>query len=96
MRKVFSGKIACPGLASGRIVLSPSEPGVLVLGKAYSNLVLNPRVTKGIILTQGGLLSHPAVLAREFRIPCIFCPDFDLKEGKVELDAVKGEIRIME
>ncbi len=96
MGKVFKAGIACPGRASGRIVKSPEERGILVLGKAFPDLVLNPRVTKGLILKEGGLLSHPAVLAREHRIPCVVCPDFDLDHGIVELDAFHGIIRVLE
>ena len=50
----------------------------------------------GIITNIGGLLSHAAIVAREFRIPCIVGSENAteiLKDGQlIILDATKGEV----
>ncbi|OQX51053.1 hypothetical protein B5M47_02035 [candidate division CPR3 bacterium 4484_211] len=52
---------------------------------------------KGVITEQGGMLSHASVVARELRLPCIVAvPNATkvLKTGdKIEMDAIKGQIR---
>ena len=96
MEKVFKARIACPGRAEGRLTLSPDEEGILVLGKSFPNLLLNPRKVRGIIIREGGVLCHAAVLAREHRIPCVVCRDFPYEKGVVELDAVHGIIKVKE
>jgi len=54
---------------------------------------------KAIITEQGGLLSHAAIYAREYKIPCIVgVKDITkkLKTGdKVKIDFEKGEIEIL-
>lgn len=54
---------------------------------------------KGLITDEGGLLSHAAVVSREFKIPCIVGTKIATKKLKtgqfVELDAVKGVIKII-
>lgn len=55
--------------------------------------------TKGIITDEGGLLSHAAVLSREFKIPCIVGTKIatrKLKTGQlIEMDAMKGVVKVL-
>lgn len=52
-----------------------------------------------IITDEGGLLSHAAIISREFKKPCIIGTKIAtkvLKDGqKIEVDANKGIIRII-
>ena len=53
----------------------------------------------GIITDEGGLLSHAAIISREFSKPCIIGTKIAtrvLKDGDfVEIDANKGIVRIL-
>jgi len=53
---------------------------------------------KGIISQYGGVLSHPAILAREYEIPCIVGCSGAIKHiqtgMRVRLDGNKGEVKI--
>lgn len=63
----------------------------------YNNILIT---AKGIITDEGGLLSHAAVISREFKIPGIVgtrVATQRLKTGQlVELDAIKGVVKILE
>jgi len=55
------------------------------------------KIAKAIITDEGGITSHAAIIAREFKIPCIVGTKVAtkvLQDGDlVEVDAKKGEIR---
>jgi phosphohistidine swiveling domain-containing protein len=55
---------------------------------------------KGIIANEGNILSHAAILAREFQIPCVVGTKFAteiLRDGDiVELDATNGIVRLLQ
>jgi len=52
-----------------------------------------------IVTDEGGMLSHAAVISREFKIPCIVGTHFGteiFKDGDlVEVDAEKGIVKIL-
>jgi len=78
--QLLHGVGASPGRASGRALPIPaagglsipaSEPVIAVLAAlhpAQSHLI--PRVA-GLVVERGGLLSHAAVLAREYGVPLV-------------------------
>ncbi len=95
--KIFKGETACPGFVRARLVHSLDEEGIIVLDKLDAN-VFNLNKIKGLVIRNGGVLSHGAVLAREFNIPCVVgvdAPSLE-KEVMVELNADKGEVRFFE
>nr|WP_240910975.1 PEP-utilizing enzyme [Thermococcus sp. MV5] len=55
---------------------------------------------KGVITNSGGLSSHPAIVSREFGIPCVVSTRIAtrmLKDGmKVRLDGVNGIVTVLE
>jgi len=74
-RKVGEGKCAHPGVVEGVAMGGrwDGNRGDIVVTKTASAIELSmllPSV-KAIICTEGGVLSHIAVLAREYGIPCV-------------------------
>lgn len=71
----------------GRIVVVPST------SPSYVPLM---RKAKALVTDHGGMMSHAAIVAREFNLPCIVGTKQAtkvLKNGdKVVLDLVKGEV----
>jgi phosphoenolpyruvate synthase/pyruvate phosphate dikinase len=71
----------------GRIVVVPST------SPSYVPLM---RKAKALVTDHGGMMSHAAIVAREFNLPCIVGTKQAtkvLKDGdKVVLDLVKGEV----
>ncbi len=99
MDEVFVGKSACPGIVRGRVVKSLEEEGILILDTLKPTEFLNPSKTKGFVMRRGGILSHGAIIAREFNIPCIVGAGEvpEIREGTmVELNATKGILRIID
>jgi len=98
MIKINKAKCACPGIIEGKITPSLNEEGILFLDNLKPNDYLNPKKTKGLILKKGGLLSHGAIIAREFNIPCLIGTGelTQLKKGvKVKLNATEKHIKII-
>lgn len=99
---------ASPGQARGRVALftspkdwstPPGEPCIVVLPSldpAWSSLL---EVAAGVVLERGGLLSHAAVLAREYSVPLVTGVNDAtrlLTPGmQVALDGATGEICIL-
>lgn len=55
--------------------------------------------TKGLVIERGGILSHGAIVARDFGIPAVVCPDATrrIKDGqKVRVDGNQGLITIVD
>ena len=53
-----------------------------------------------IVATQGGVLSHAAIVSRELNIPCVIGTDRDVVQiidtgMEVEVDADNGVVRIL-
>jgi len=103
--KEFSGSVAYKGKAKGiaRVISTDSEiyrvkkGDILVCNLTNPNYnPVFPRVA-GIVTDEGGILCHSAIMAREFKIPCIIGTKFAtriLKDGDIiEVDATKGIVR---
>jgi pyruvate,water dikinase len=99
----LAGTAVAAGAATGvaRIVLRPDEAGdlgtdyVLVCPSTdpgWTPLFLGAR---GLIVERGGVLSHGAIVARDFGIPAVVCPGATriLDEGeRITLDGNRGRI----
>lgn len=76
---LLKGVAASAGRVRGRAVLisDPEKQGKMVEGGIlvvpFSTPVFIPSIIKasGIITDEGGIMSHAAITAREFAIPCV-------------------------
>ncbi len=103
--KVIKGISAQPGRYKGkaRIVKNlykleqcqPREVLVTFMTRPQFNSVI--KRVGAIVTDEGGILSHAAILAREYKIPCIVGTKIAtkvLRDGdRVEVDAMKGIVR---
>jgi|GEM_PF-1643576 len=112
-RVVLTGQVANQGHFIGRVkVIRESLHGVsieeinkmnlgdvLVATSTSPDMMLAIKKAGAIITDAGGLLSHAAIVAREFNIPCIVGTGRAtavLSDGdKVEVDAARGEVRVI-
>ncbi len=98
--KAFAGKVR------GKVLLikNPDKPMkrlkrnfILVAKLTSPKLVGQMKVSKAVVTDEGGLLSHAAILCREFKIPGVIgtlIATQVLKDGdKVEVDANKGIVK---
>lgn len=104
-RRTFSGKPNFPGTVRATVVVL-AEPNwdedvkgkILVCRQTDPSWVPFFGLISGLIVEKGGILSHAAIVSREFRVPSIIGADhvFDgLKTGQiVEMDARQGIIKI--
>lgn len=105
--RTLKGLPASPGQYEGiaRLVLNPDDmakvqPGEVVVARmtapAYN--VLLP-IIKGIVTERGGLLSHAAIVAREYGLPAVVgCMDATkmIPNGaRIQVDGTKGEVKIL-
>jgi phosphoenolpyruvate synthase/pyruvate phosphate dikinase len=106
-REVFRGLGVSGGRAEGkvRIIHDPSqdkglEPGEILVAKTtdpgWTPLFM---VAGGLILEKGGLLSHGAIVAREFGIPAVVGVEEATRlfadEQRVAVDGTLGEVVIL-
>ncbi|MBI2929382.1 MAG: hypothetical protein HYY24_27265 [Verrucomicrobia bacterium] len=99
----WRGQPVSPGQATGhaQVVLNPRETGKL--GNDY--ILVCPSTdpgwtplfirARGLIVERGGLLSHGAIVARDFGIPAVVCPQATrlINSGdRLRLDGNTGEI----
>jgi len=103
----FAGTPIAPGVSTGtaRIVRDPTRPGhladdyVLVCHSTdpgWTALFVNAR---GLVVEQGGVLSHGAIVARDFGIPAVACRDATrrIADGAaVRVDGNRGVITLIE
>ena len=102
---ILKGRVACPGKVQGTAKIIRDLPD---LQKVNNNDVFIARETlvqyepqmrksKAMVVEAGGLLSHAAIFAREFKIPTIIGVSNATKVFKdgdlVEVDAEKGVVR---
>ncbi|MBZ4688595.1 MAG: PEP-utilizing enzyme mobile region [Clostridiales bacterium] len=106
--KVLKGLPASPGVVEGtaRFVTSPAEFNKIQKGDILICKMTNPAwvvsFTKisGLVTDTGGALSHPAVVSREFGLPCVVGTSKAtrvIKSGmKVRVDGNKGMVEILD
>ena len=105
----LKGLGASPGKTKGKVKIchQPEEAfkkikkgEILVCPKTDPSWVPILQKVFGIITEGGGLLSHAAIVSREFKIPCIVGVRGILKRLKdgdlIEMDGKTGEIKILE
>jgi len=106
-KKVFEGYAASPGIVQGRarIIHSPEEFGKFKPGEILVASTTDPMwstlfpVAKAVVTEMGGILSHAAIVAREYGTPCVVnvrgiidaLEDGDL----MEVDGKSGMVRII-
>ncbi len=102
---VFTGSGVAAGVGSGRakILRSPSEAGELAPGYVLVCPTTDPSWTPlfvhaaGIVVERGGMLSHGAIVARDFGIPAVVLPGATklIAEGAlVRIDGNKGRVEL--
>jgi len=107
----LKGQVASLGFAKGKVhVVIPGDISILdyemkqfeqgeilVTPMTQPNMVPIMKKAAGIVTDEGGLTSHAAIIAREFKIPCVVGCEIAtkiLKNGDiVEVDAKKGIIK---
>jgi len=106
--KELKGKTGYKGIVRGKVKILFTAKDIPKLEKGdilVANLTdptFNPAFEKisGVITDEGGILCHSAIMAREFKIPCIVNTKIAtqvLKDGDlVEVDADNGVVRILE
>ena len=106
---LLTGRIACTGKVKGKVRIINDEPGDELMMKALLKVnkgdILVTQMTRplfvvamhkasAIITDRGGMLCHAAMVAREFKIPCIVGTENAtriLKDGQeVLVDANRG------
>ena len=84
----YKAEVLSPGIVDG-IATSLEKPGEIVVARKITPLdslkVVN---AKGIIVEEGGTLSHIAIYARELGIPCVRLP------GATKLIPAGSRVRI--
>lgn len=101
----LDGEVACSGQAQGEVFIINDPDSVpeikknkvIVCKLTTPKLVSLIRNSKAIITDEGGLLSHAAITAREFKIPCVIGTKIAtqvFKDGDlVEVNANTGIVR---
>ncbi len=106
-KKVFTGYAASPGIVQGKatIIHSPEEFGKFKAGEILVAPTTDPMwstlfpAAKAVVTEMGGVLSHAAIVAREYGTPCVVnvqgivdaLDDGDL----IEVDGKSGLVRII-
>jgi pyruvate,water dikinase len=106
-KKVFYGMSVCPGKVVGaaRVILRADEHQQVLPGEILIAPFTDPGWTpyfltaSGIVMDQGGLLSHGSIVAREFGIPAVVNVGPATKiihtGQRVEVDANNGVVRVL-
>ena len=103
----LEGEAVAAGVATGRarIVVDPRDTGDLGVDyilicpstdPGWTSLFINAR---GLIVERGGMLSHGAIVARDFGIPAVVCPHATrlIQDGAmVQVDGNHGRITVIE
>ncbi|HXX93269.1 MAG TPA: PEP/pyruvate-binding domain-containing protein, partial [Planctomycetota bacterium] len=103
---VFGGTGLAAGVGTGpaRILRSPSEAGDLGQGYVLVCPTTDPSWTPlfvhaaGLVVERGGMLSHGAIVARDFGIPAVVLPGATkiIPEGRsVRIDGNKGRVELV-
>jgi nucleoside-diphosphate-sugar epimerase/phosphohistidine swiveling domain-containing protein len=101
----LTGIAAAPGVARGRVRILESgeflEPGEVLVSRV-TDTGWTPffAFAAAVVTDIGGLMSHPAVVAREFGIPCVVGTNdatTRLRDGRlVEVDGDAGVVRVID
>lgn len=103
----FGGQSASRGRVKGMVRITPTpedsyslrEGEILVCSMTDPNYVPAMKRAAAIVTVEGGLLSHAAIMSREFGKPCIVGTKIAMKVLKdgdlVEVDANKGIVKII-
>ncbi len=103
--KLIEGESACPGIVKGVVQLIEKiadikkfkKNCILVTSTTIPQYLPAMKKAKAFITDEGGLLSHAAIMSREFKKPCIIGTKIAtqvLKDGDlVEVDANKGIVK---
>ena len=114
-KKVVSGKPASLGKATGKVKVinvdytdlkllneeidKMNKGDILIAETTAPELIIACRKAAAIVTDVGGLLSHAAVVSREFGIPCIVGTQIATKVFKdgdlVEVDALNGIVKLL-
>jgi len=107
MSKIIKGIIANKGKATGRamIIKSPKDFKKFVDGDILVARFTDPSYVAviikaaAIVTDRGGITSHPAIIAREFNLPCIVGTknaSAVIRNGDmIEVNANKGYVKII-
>jgi rifampicin phosphotransferase len=106
--RTLRGAGACGGRVSGRAVVlrDASEAGRLAAEDILVTRQTDPGwapiffLIKGLVIERGGMLSHGAIVAREFGIPCVVGVPHATRElfqaGQIEVDGDRGEVHVLD
>lgn len=101
---ILKGIPASPGITKGKVkvLLSPADVDKMEEGDILVTIETNPEYTlailkaSAIVTDRGGMLSHPAIVAREMKIPGIVGTSGatkKLKDGmEILVDGEKGVV----
>jgi phosphohistidine swiveling domain-containing protein len=105
--RVFQATRLSPGRAVGRVQLLSAQQALPEL--AMDSVIVASTIDAGslpflataaaLVVEQGGLLSHVALLARQFSIPTVVCPGITshVREGEaIRVDADQGWLELPE
>ena len=104
----LKGVVAHSGVVKGRVRLVLTKKGVqkfeegeiLVTTMTTPDLIAAIKRAGAIVTDEGGVLSHAAIVSREFGVPCVIGTGAATKvfqDGDlVEVDAEKGVVKILE
>jgi len=86
-------------ISSGTKIKDISKGDIIVMHQATASFAIVFPLIAGIILEYGGILSHPAILAREFGIPCIVGCSGAMEKihtgNNIRLDGAKGIVEVI-
>lgn len=103
----FKGQTAMTGITRGhvRVLYKKSEVPTLLDGEILVTSMTTPdylpamKRAAAFVTDEGGVTCHAAIIAREFRKPCVIGTKFAtklLKTGdRIEVDATNGTVRIL-
>jgi len=106
--RTLRGASACGGCVTGRAVVlsNASEAGRLAAEDILITRQTDPGwapvffLIKGLVIERGGMLSHGAIVAREFGIPCVVGVAQATRElfqaGQIEVDGDRGEVHVLD
>jgi len=101
------GMTAYPGKVAGKAFVAMSadelkgisEKDILIAPETTVDFEIAMAKAKAIITDRGGILSHAAIVAREFKKPCVIGTNIATKVFKtgdyIEVDAEKGVVKVI-